>query len=102
MVDNLETWLAFTDLVFIDLPDVGDNLSKGEQFGEIESVKAVSDLKSPVNGEVVEINEALVDELGAVASDPYGEGWMIKIKSSDDGAKLMSVGDYDRLVAEQA
>ena len=72
-----------TDLVFIDLPEVGDAVTKGERFGEIESVKAVADLNSPASGEVVEVNGDLADALDKIAGDPYGEGWMIKVKVSD-------------------
>lgn len=69
-----------TDLVFVDLPDVGDQLTKGERFGEIESVKAVSDLNAPVSGEVVEVNELLQDQLELIANSPFEEGWMIKVR----------------------
>jgi len=69
-----------TDLVYIDLPEVGDTLTKGERFGEIESVKAVSDLNSPVGGEVVEVNSELADALDRIGSDPFGAGWMVKVK----------------------
>src|SRR5215475_8710591 len=66
-----------TDVVYIELPDRGDNVFAGESFGEIESVKAVSDLYSPVNGEVTEINEKLLDDPTRVAKEPYGKGWMV-------------------------
>src|SRR6202045_5172553 len=69
-----------TDIVYIELPEVGDHVFVGETFGEIESVKAVSDLYSPVNGEVTEINEKLLDDPHKIADDPYGKGWMAKIK----------------------
>lgn len=72
-----------TDLVFIDLPSVGDTLTKGERFGEIESVKAVSDLNAPVSGEVVEVNDEIADALERVAEDPYGAGWFVKVKMTD-------------------
>src|SRR5260370_42333471 len=68
-----------TDVVYVELPDPGDNVFAGESFGEIESVKAVSDLYSPVNGEVIAINEKLLDDPARVTTDPYGKGWMIKI-----------------------
>src|SRR5438552_9039192 len=76
-----------TDIVYIDLPEVGDHTFAGESFGEIESVKAVSDLYSPVDGEVIAINEKLLDDPTKVTSDPYGKGWMIKIKV-EPGSKL--------------
>lgn len=71
-----------TDLVFIDLPEVGETIERGTRFGEIESVKAVSDLNSPVSGEIVEVNSELADNLDRVASDPFGAGWMIKVRPS--------------------
>ena len=71
------------DIVFLELPDVGDSLEKGEKFGTIESVKAVEELKSPVTGEVLERNEALVEAPEQIGDDPYGDGWLIKIKASD-------------------
>src|SRR5919109_4793533 len=66
-----------TDVVYVELPEVGDHVFAGESFGEIESVKAVSDLYAPVNGEVTEINEALLDDPAAISKDPYGKGWLI-------------------------
>jgi glycine cleavage system H protein len=71
-----------TDLVYIDLPDAGEKVTRGSRFGEIESVKAVSDLNSPVSGEIVAVNSDLEDNLDRVAKDPFGEGWMIKVKPS--------------------
>ena len=75
-----------TDLVYIDLPAVGRTLDAGEAFGEVESVKAVSDLYAPVAGAVVEINESLSDDLGTLSDDPFGKGWMIKLKITDASA----------------
>lgn len=72
-----------TDLVYMELPDVGKAVSKGSPFGEVESVKAVSDLVSPVTGEVVEVNESLPDDLGVLSEDPFGKGWMVKVKLAD-------------------
>lgn len=92
-----------TDIVYIDLPEVGDHTFAGESFGEIESVKAVSDLYSPVNGEIVEINKKLLDDPAALAADPYGKGWMIKIKP-EPGATLdhlMTLAQYEKQVAEE-
>ncbi len=77
---------ALTDLVFLDLPQVGRNVSAGEPFCEIESVKAVSDLYSPVDGEIIEVNEALADRLEGLSDDPYTNGWFVKIRISDDTA----------------
>jgi glycine cleavage system H protein len=84
---------ALTDLVYIELPKPGRSLKAGEPFGEIESVKAVSDLYSPVDGQVVAVHEGLADRLETLASDPYGEGWMVQVKLSDDAA-LASLLDY--------
>lgn len=72
------------DLTFVDLPDVGDNVTKGESFGEIESVKAVSDLYAPVSGEVLEVHDDVdEDEFQGMKDDPFGAGWLLKIKMSD-------------------
>ena len=77
---------ALTDLVFMELPAVGDPVTAGDSFGEVESVKATSDIYSPVSGEVVDVNTALTNDLDKLSSDPYGEGWMIKVKlSTEDG-----------------
>jgi glycine cleavage system H protein len=92
-----------TDVVYIELPDPGDNVFAGDSFGEIESVKAVSDLYSPVNGEVSAINEKLLDDPTRVATDPYGKGWMIKIKV-DPGSKidhLMTLEQYEKQIASE-
>jgi len=72
-----------TDLVYIELPTVGAKLDAGSAFGEVESVKAVSDLYAPVSGEVIAVNEALVDDLAVLADDPFGEGWIVKIRMAD-------------------
>lgn len=93
---------SLSDLVFLELPEAGDSVTAGEGFGEIESVKAVSDLKSPVDGEVVEVNEALVDELGAINDDPYGEGWMIKVRATSSLDGLLDSDAYEKLVAEDS
>lgn len=86
---------TLSDLVFIDLPEQGDDVIAGESFGEIESVKAVSDLNAPVNGTVAEINDKLEDNLGDITSDPYGKGWMVKIKISSPLEGLMDAAAYD-------
>lgn len=95
---------ALSDLVFIQLPDVGRALAAGETFGEIESVKAVSDLYAPVDGEVIAVNTKLPDNLDVLHEDPFGKGWMIKLKISDDAglAKLMDKAAYDKQCAEAA
>ena len=71
------------DVVFLELPEIGDTVEKGENFGTIESVKAVEDLKTPVSGEVLERNEALIEAPEQIADDPYGDGWLIKVRADD-------------------
>ena len=92
------------EVVFVDLPDVGELFDAGQEFGTIESVKAVSEIFLPIAGEVVEINKTLADEPGAVNEDPYGDGWLIKVKVSSDGdrAGLLSAAAYEKFVEEEA
>lgn len=89
------------DVVFVELPGVGDSFSRMDVFGTIEAVKAVSDLYAPVTGEVVEVNSSLEDDPALVNSDPYGEGWMIKVRVSDPAEldNLMSASDYAEHIA---
>ncbi|MBN1590291.1 MAG: glycine cleavage system protein GcvH [Pirellulales bacterium] len=95
---------ALTDLVFLDLPDVGREVRAAEPFGEVESVKAVSDLYSPVNGEIVDVNQKLVDNLENLPKDPYGIGWLAKIKVTDESglANLMDYPTYKKQCEEEA
>jgi glycine cleavage system H protein len=72
------------DIVFLELPDMGDAIEKGEKFGTIESVKAVEDLNAPVSGTVIEINSALLEDPEQVGDDPYGEGWLLKVRMDED------------------
>ena len=92
-----------TDVVYIELPEVGDHVFAGETFGEIESVKAVSDLYAPVNGEVSAINEKLLDDPTRIAEDPYGKGWMVKIKVEPGTTldQLMTLEKYEQQVASE-
>jgi len=83
---------ALTDLVFMQLPAVGTRVKAGESLGEIESVKAVSDLYAPVSGEVVEVNTALPAHLETLGSDPYGAGWILRLRL-DDPAELTGLLD---------
>jgi glycine cleavage system H protein len=71
------------DIVFVELPAEGDSFDKGEEFGTVESVKAVSELYMPIGGEVVAVNEALEDDPAIVNTDPYGEGWLVRVKPAD-------------------
>ena len=90
------------DLVYCDLPEVGRQLETGETFGEIESVKAVADLNSPLGGEVIEVNTAIEDHLEIVAEDPWERGWMVKIKlSSKTSDALIDAAAYEELLAKQ-
>lgn len=72
------------DIVFLELPDMGDAIDQGEKFGTIESVKAVEDLNAPVSGTVIEINSALLDAPEQIGDDPYGEGWLLKVRMDND------------------
>jgi len=92
-----------SDLAFIDLPEKGSTVEKDARFGEIESTKAVSDLVSPVSGEVIEVNGDLVENLQWVSSSPYGEGWMIKVRMADpsQAAGLLSAEDYAAHIASE-
>ena len=91
------------DVVFVELPAVGKKVEAGKAFGVVEAVKTVSDLYAPVAGEVVEVNDALAGNPALVNQEPYGEGWMIKIKPGNPGdvGKLLSHQDYSKLVEEQ-
>jgi glycine cleavage system H protein len=95
---------ALTDLVFIELPKVGRQVKAEESFCEVESVKAVSDVYSPVTGEVIAVNESLPDRLETLSNDPYVEGWIARIKITDDSAlaKLMNYAAYQRQCTEES
>ena len=92
------------DVVFLELPEVGRSLKAGEQFGTVESVKAVSELYSPVAGEVVEVNAALAVKPEAINKDPHGEAWMIVLKVADPAAlgALLDAAAYQALVDSEA
>jgi glycine cleavage system H protein len=90
------------EVVYVDMPGEGDSLKAGDSFGEIESVKSVSELFSPITGEIVEVNSALGDSPETVNSDPHGGGWMIKIRVEDASEldALLSAEDYDAFITE--
>lgn len=93
------------DLTFVDLPEVGDKVKKGEAFGEIESVKAVSDLISPVSGKIVAVNDGVDgDDFSALKKDAFGAGWLIKVKPDDakELDKAKSLADYEKQLAEES
>ncbi|MEX2355585.1 MAG: glycine cleavage system protein GcvH [Thermaerobacterales bacterium] len=99
------TWFAqdqLGDVVFVELPQPGASLKQDEPFGVVESVKTVSDLYAPISGEVVEINDALIDAPEKVNDDPYGDGWMIvlKVADADQVDALLSAEAYRELVEE--
>jgi glycine cleavage system H protein len=95
---------ALTDLVFMQLPAVGKKVKAGESIGEIESVKAVSDLYAPVSGEVVAVNTTLPGQLDTLGKDPYNAGWIVKIKPDDPAemAGLLDRAAYEALVKSQS
>lgn len=95
---------ALTDLVFIELPTVGRQVKANDAFCEVESVKAVSDVYAPVAGEVVAVNNPLADQLDLLSSDPYGKGWIAKIKITDDAnlRNLLDHAAYQKQCAEEA
>lgn len=90
---------SLSDVVYVELPEVGATLAKGAVFGVVESVKAASDLYMPMDGEIVEINDQLEDEPEIINSDPYGAGWMLKFKPADPGQwdSLLSGEDYQKV-----
>ena len=91
---------ALGDVVFINLPEAGDEVVAGESFGDVESVKAVSDLLSPVSGIVPAVNEELMDAPEMLNSDPYG-AWIIKVEQVNDYEELLDADDYEALCAEE-
>jgi len=100
------TWYAqdsLGELVHYEPPDVGTTLAKESVYGEVESVKAVSDLIAPLSGEVVEVNQKVVDEPDVVNEDPYGDGWLVRIRLSDPGELdgLLDSSAYQQLIADQ-
>jgi len=94
---------VLTDLVYLDLPEVGRQVEAGASFGEIESVKAVSDLFSPVDGEIVEVNPDVAENLQRLADDPYGAGWLVKIKITDQSglSQLLDHAAYQKQCEEE-
>ena len=99
------TWYAqdaLGELVHYEPPDVGSSLARDESYGEVESVKAVSDLIAPLSGEVIEVNKAVVEAPETVNSDPYGEGWLVKIRLADPSEvdDLLDVQGYKKLLEE--
>jgi glycine cleavage system H protein len=99
------TWYAqdsLGEIVFFDPPDVGTAVVKDADYGEVESVKAVSDIYAPLSGEITEVNAALADAPDRINEDPYGEGWLVKVKLSDpsEAEQLMDAAAYRRMLEE--
>jgi glycine cleavage system H protein len=92
-----------TDLIMIELPKPGSRITRGKSFGEIESVKAVSDLYAPLSGEVVEVNGEVTANVPLLAEDPYGKAWLIKVKADEpvDTSELLDLEAYEAKVAEE-
>ncbi|MEU0287299.1 glycine cleavage system protein GcvH [Streptomyces sp. NPDC005908] len=90
---------ALGDVVYVQLPEAGDTVSAGETCGELESTKSVSDLYSPVSGEVTEINEDVVNDPSLVNSAPFEGGWLFKVRVTDEPADLLSAAEYDAFIA---
>jgi len=94
---------ALGDLVFVEVPTVGDKLSAGDACAVVESVKAASDVYCPVDVEIIEVNDVLADSPELINSDPYGEGWLMRIQPEDAGAveALMSAQDYEQFLEDE-
>jgi glycine cleavage system H protein len=93
---------ALGDVVFVDLPETGESFGAGEEFGTVESVKTVSELNMPAAGEVQDVNSSLAEHPEAVNEDPYGKGWMVKIKLSGDLSGLLDAAAYEALVSAES
>lgn len=100
ITDYAQTELG--DIVFVELPEVGERFEKGQAFGSVEAVKAVEDLYCPIAGEVVEVNDTLEEGADQVNGDPYGSGWMIKLRIDNpaDADGLLSAADYASLIED--
>jgi glycine cleavage system H protein len=99
------TWYAqdaMGEVVFFDPPELGSNISRGDTYAELESVKAVSDVVAPLSGEIVEVNAALADQPDLVNTDPYGGGWLVRVRLTDPSEvnALLSASEYEQLVAD--
>jgi glycine cleavage system H protein len=88
------------DVVFVELPEKGASFGAGDAFGTVESVKAVSDLYAPVGGEIIEVNEALNDAPEKINEEPYGDGWIIRLRVSEEG-DLLSAEEYEKVLEEE-
>jgi len=91
---------ALGDIVFVELPDIGRNVAAGEAYAVVESVKAVSDVYAPVSGEIAEVNEALEGEPELVNTDPYGAGWIVRVRIGDGQVELLNDDEYTTFLEE--
>ncbi|MFI9840190.1 glycine cleavage system protein GcvH [Nonomuraea sp. NPDC051941] len=87
------------DVVFVQLPDVGSTVEPGDSIGEVESTKSVNEIYTPVGGEIVEVNQAVVDDPSLVNSDPYGDGWMFRVRVEGDAEDVLSAEEYKALTS---
>ncbi|WP_113698444.1 glycine cleavage system protein GcvH [Nonomuraea lactucae] len=90
---------ALGDVVYVQLPEAGSTVEAGDSVGEVESTKSVSEIYAPVGGEVVEVNQAVVDDPSLVNNDPYGEGWMFRVRVEGDPEDLLSAEEYTALTS---
>ncbi|SDK15022.1 glycine cleavage system H protein [Nonomuraea maritima] len=93
---------ALGDVVYVQLPDVGASVAQGDSVGEVESTKSVNEIYAPVGGEVVEVNQNVVDDPSLVNSDPYGEGWMFRVRMEGDPEDLLSPAEYTALTSGES
>ncbi|MFG2073582.1 glycine cleavage system protein GcvH [Nonomuraea maritima] len=93
---------ALGDVVYVQLPDVGASVAQGDSVGEVESTKSVNEIYAPVGGEVVEVNQSVVDDPSLVNSDPYGEGWMFRVRMEGDPEDLLSPAEYTALTSGES
>ena len=93
---------ALGDVVFVQLPEVGSIITAGDPVGEVESTKSVSDVYAPVGGEVVETNQAVVDDPSLINSDPYGEGWLFRVRVEDEPENLLTAEEYAALTSGES
>ncbi len=91
---------ALGDLVYVELPEVGQELESGAEMAVVESVKAASDVYAPVSGSVLEVNEALADDPETINSDPYGDGWIVRVQPGDDSVDTMTPDEYQQFLDE--
>lgn len=93
---------ALGDVVFVQLPEVGATVEAGDSIGEVESTKSVSEIYAPVGGEIVEVNQTVVDTPDLVNNDPYGEGWMFRVRMTGDPEDLLSAEEYNALTSGES